>query len=182
MWVSNYNKSLLCYNLCQLLLASIFLSYLCPIPALYAKTPDCYDIIFPLFFHCTSNVHGWFPIDCLWSLVNDISRAMRGQGGREGSGCWQKCLREGACKIILARKLLHQAEAQYQVPIQLPVLQGVGKERSADNTGVQLRDRDCNPDADPDMHVWYGFLKFFCHESTKGYEYDYSLLLENAID
>ena len=75
-------------------------------------------------FHCAGNINGWFPVDCLWSITNDSTRDMRGWGGRVESRWRQLFLRECARKIILAWNFLCQAEAQYQVPVRLPVLQG----------------------------------------------------------
>ena len=93
---------LLCYNICQSLVASLFLSNFCLIPDLYAKNPAFYvkvpDLyakipalyadIFLCGFHCAVNVHVRFPIGCLWYLANDSTRAMCGQGGRVGARWW----------------------------------------------------------------------------------------------
>ena len=67
-----YNKALLCYNICWSLLASRFLSNLCLIPNLYYKIP-AFDAKMPAFYanivlfiiHYDSNVCGWVPMLCL---------------------------------------------------------------------------------------------------------------------
>ena len=48
-----------------------------------------------------------------------------------------KCAR----KIILARNLLHQAEARSWVPFRILVPQGTGNMSSADHAVIQPRDR-----------------------------------------
>ena len=76
-----YNKVLLCYNICRSLLASQFMSYLCLIPVLYAALPDFYsNILFP-YFYCAGNVCGQVLVDYIISVANDILCMMRGRGG-----------------------------------------------------------------------------------------------------
>ena len=39
-------------------------------------------------FHCAGNIRGQVPVDCLWSIANDIMYVMRGRGGGR-SGRWE---------------------------------------------------------------------------------------------
>ena len=82
-------RVLLCYNLCQSLLAYQFLSNFWPIPDLFAKIPCFYTKVPPFYaniflfgFHCAINLCGRVPLGCLWSILNDGTLAMRGQRGR----------------------------------------------------------------------------------------------------
>ena len=83
-----------------------------------------------------------------WLPAGDAQ--MRGEGGFTLVAF---LLRECLCKIILARNLLQQSEARYQVPICLLVPQGTVEKISTDHAGVQPRGRDCNPAVDPTTYV-----------------------------
>ena len=76
-----YNEGLLCYNFCQSLLASQFLSDFCPIPNFYAKIPGFYSDIFIFSFDCAGNKLIRVPIVCLWSVAKYRELAIHGWGG-----------------------------------------------------------------------------------------------------
>ena len=122
------NKALLCYNLCQSLLAFQFMSDLCLFPALYTKLPDFYDDLFLLSCPVPATyVCGWVSIDYLWSIANNTACTMRGRGGRSGPYRWKNVLRGYGGKIVLARNLLRQAEAWSHVPVRFLVLGWLGR-------------------------------------------------------
>ena len=72
----------------------------------------------------------------------------------------EKILRSCAHEIIMARDLLHQSEAQYQVPVRLLVLQGTGDAISTDYMGVIPHDPNYDPAVNPSTYVQIG-LYFF---------------------
>ena len=91
---------------------------------------------------------------------------MEAGGGGGGHISWGK-MRECARKIILARDLLRQSEAQSQITIRITVPQGSVKEIFVDHAGVEPHDRDRNPDVDPYKYVLNGFLQYLFHASTQ---------------
>ena len=88
----------------------------------------------------------------------------------------RRIVRGCAREIILARDLLHQAEARCRVPVRLPVPQGTGELSSVDHSWVGPRDRNCAQTVNPATHVQNGFIHFRCHESTQIHEYNQGLL------
>ena len=79
---------------------------------------------------------------------------MRGKGGgRVGESSGQNNLRKCTRGIIQVHNLLQQAKAQSQILVQILVLKGNGKARSADNEGVKNHDRDCNPAVESTTYV-----------------------------
>ena len=106
---------------------------------------------------------------------------MRGGGGN-GSCGWQTKVCGCARKIVLVRYLLRQVKAQYQIPVQLPVLQGTRELSSADHYRVWPRKRDCNPTVNLATHMRNGLIHFFCHELTKMFEYEKGFLSKHAIN
>ena len=64
-------------------------------------------------------------------------------------------MRDCAREIILAPNLFRQSEAQYRIPVRIPVTQGIGKARFMDNAGVQPSDRsfDRDPAVEKSMYV-----------------------------
>ena len=89
-------------------------------------------------------------------MTHDDARTRGGgfiQGAKQLCGC--------ARKIILANNLLHQAEAQSRVPVRFSVPQGTGETISEYHRVVQPHEWYCNPDVDPTMYVWKGFLDVF---------------------
>ena len=109
-----YFRTLLCYFLCWSLSVSPCWSYFRPIPALYANIPAFYSKIFP----------SSATVDCR-------TRGARMRGG--GSHGWRRIVCGFARKIILARNIMCQPEAQCHVLVQLPVPQGTGESSSADH-------------------------------------------------
>ena len=84
-----YNKALLCYNIWWSLLSSQFMSSLYPICVLYSGIPWFLRQCIFFVFHCDDNISGPFPVDCLWTVPNDILRVMRRWGGRAGARWWR---------------------------------------------------------------------------------------------
>ena len=62
-----------------------------------------------------------------------------------------------AREIMLARNLMCQPDARCQLPVWLPVLQGTGELRSADNFWVKSYNRYCNLTVYPAWHMRNGF-------------------------
>ena len=154
-------------------LASWILSYLCPIPAFYTKVPvlyseipDFYADIYPFGFCCDINACGRVLVLNLRSVANYGTRAMRRRGGG-GAHVSQKLLCRCARKIILARHLLNQVEAQSLIPVYLPAPQETGDAISEDNAEVRPHSRDCNTSFYPSTYFWNGFLELFRHEPTQ---------------
>ena len=84
------------------------------------------------------------------SLANDGARVMHGQRrGGSGGPLVMIFLCECASEINLAHDLLRQAKDQSWIPFQFLVLQGNGKESSADHVGVQ----PCKCDHDPAIEL-----------------------------
>ena len=50
-----------------------FISYLCFI----LRNPLIFTPMYFFVFHCDDNISGPFPVDCLWTVPNDILRVMR---------------------------------------------------------------------------------------------------------
>ena len=133
------------------------------VPDLYAKIPAFYANIFLFVLHCECNIRVLISKDYVRYVANDSARdaRMRGVGGVM---LVEIVLLKCAHGIILARNLLHQAKAWYKLPVRFPVSQGAGKASFADHLGVQPCNRNWNPDLEPTMYVWNGFLDFFRHE------------------
>ena len=177
MWLL-YKKALLCYNLFWSLLASWFLSDPCFIRQITSFILRYMFVI----LHCTRNVRVWFTHRLFlfgnWGWCSHVS-LFRGRKAR--SRRWQKHLRWFFHKIILDRDLLCSSKAQYQVPVWFPFPQGTEYISFSYPVVVQPRDRDFDPDINPAMYVWNGFLEFFYHELTQICEYDDGHITKNFI-
>ena len=163
-------KVLLCYSICQSLLAFRYLYGFCQIPALYTKFFAFYTNI----FHLSSTIQETNMDRPQWISSSPwprIARAMR-EWGREGLCRWWKILRRCDPRIILTRDLLCQAQDRSRITFWFLVPQGTEETSSADNEGVQHRNRDCDTAVDPTTYVWKGSLRFCRHESTQMFEYN----------
>ena len=134
-----------------------------PVSVWFPYDPCFIRRYFSSVFHCSGNVHGWVYVYFIQSVIKERVRTMNKRGwGRAGSCRWLKILLWCERKIIMVRDLLRQYEAWSWVPVRFLVLQVTGETSSANNVGERPRNRDCNPDVDPYMYVWKGFL-YFCH-------------------
>ena len=158
----------LCYSVCQLILASRFQFD----PCFILRIPWFLCRYFSSVFHSASHVRGWVYVDFLQYVTKESLHALRKQGGGGGSCRWWKCLHGCACGIILPHDLLRQSEAQYQVPVRLTVSQVTGEASSADHTVVQPRDRDFDPAIYPSKYVWKELL-YYCIWHHRIYIYSY---------
>ena len=126
----------------------------------------------------------WFILQYLSSVFHhwldpfvamDSVRAVQKFGGG-GSHRWWKIFCGCAREIIMACNLLRQAEAQCQVLVRLPVLQGTGEVNSANNFIWRPCDRDCDTSINPSTHMKNGFIYFLCHELAQICKYNPGLL------
>ena len=104
---------------------------------------------------------------------------------RETSGRGKfECLRLCRCvwNCLGARNLFLQAQPWTRLPIWIPGPQRTWNPISAEHSGVQPRDHDCDPDVNPTFNVQTGFFHFFNHESTHSGEYDLVLYTNNLIN
>ena len=129
--------------------------------------PCFYSDIFLFVFHCSLNVRVQDPVEFPGSVSSDRVWCTDEGGGGGGARRWRLFLRECACKIILARHLLHQAEARYQVPVCLLILQGTGEVSSEIHAVMWTCDCDCELDIYPTMYVWNRFLAFSAMSQLK---------------
>ena len=148
---------LICYFLCWSLFDSSFWSDFHPIPELYANMPAFPPKIFPLSMAVGCHTHGV---------------QMRGVGGRTGTHGWQVIIHGCVCKNILARGLMCQSEAQFQVPVRISVPQGTGESSSADHAWVRPRERNFNLTVNPYLYVRNGFINFSFHVLTQIWEWE----------
>ena len=141
-------RVLLCYCIFLSLYKFAFCFYFRPISALYANLPAFYSGFF--LYRLTSCV---------------VARAVRKWGGGVGgvgSHGWHISARGFVQEIILARDLMCQPEAQWQVPVQILVLQVTGESISADHSWVRSNNHNFNSAVYPAPHVRNGFIHI-CH-------------------
>ena len=104
-----------------------------------------------------------------------------GRGGVVLYG-WRRSIHGFAREIIQAHDLLCQHEAQFRVPVPLPVPKATGESSSSDNLWVQYRNRDCDQTIYQDPQVHNGFINFCFHESTQVCEYDQDFPSQHSIN
>ena len=81
-----------------------------------------------------------------------------------------------------ARYLLRKNQPRIQQPVRLPGPQGTWDPISAEHSGVQPRNRGCNPDLNPTFNVWNGLINFCSHEFTQSGEYNMGLPVHHPIN
>ena len=137
------------------------LSFSTKSPVLYAEVLHFYADNYIFGFHCTGHLHGLIIVLYLLFVFNYRTHAMCGRGGgRAGERWWWFFSHECVCKLILAKKILRQAKAWYQISSWLLVMQSNRKALSTYHVVVRPCNSDCDLDKDPFTCVWNGFLKF----------------------